>query len=659
MANSDKYEFGDFVLERSQRRLVRGDGSLIELSPRLFAALLFFVERPGELLTKEVLLHGIWPGLVVEENNLNQAVAALRRTLGEDAHGSVYIQTVPRHGFRFVQQVVVRDALAVATTALPPPAEVSPNAPTLEPRASGVGSGRRRTVLGATVAGAVAVSLGAAGWLTFRNGLPAMATTDSAPAPPSLPPATTTTLAVLPFKPLAAESRDELLELGMADSLISRLSGVSGLVVRSIGSVRPYAGADQDPLRAARELDVAWVVDGTLQRQGATLRATARLLNATDGIALWSGSFDERYTSVFEVQDQISSRVMHALAPALAKGMGRPAEPAELGGTHNTDAYELYLAARWRSQGGRAAEVEKGIALLNQALGIDPAYALAWVELAQVYRRKLWNADGLGADVFEPGDAALRRAMELVPDMAAGHAGIGFSHFWYGFDWTKAEQSFRRALMLNSNTATAHWGLAGLMMSQGRFDDGFDNIQAARSLDPMSPVFNTVEAGYLLGAGRRDEARTRLNHSLVLAPDLWLTQLGYGLLELAEARPAQGLAALRRAVGLSDATRPRAVLGVELVRLGQHDEAIEIQRQLIADSKVRFILPTSLASLHAALGEPQQALGALEHGLEVRDVRMAYLKDDDHWASLRSEARFLALLKTLRLDGVKAGLAPL
>ena len=155
-------------------------------------------------------------------------------------------------------------------------------------------------------------------------------------------------LAVLPFKPLAAESRDELLEVGMADSLIARLSTVPGLVVRSVGSVQRYAGGEQDPVRAAQDLEVAWIVDGSLQRRGDQLRVTARLLRASDGTAAWSGSFDEKFTSVFDVQDAISTRVLQALSDKLQAGasVGAGTPGAELGGTRDTEAYHLYLAAR-------------------------------------------------------------------------------------------------------------------------------------------------------------------------------------------------------------------------------------------------------------------------------------------------------------------------
>ena len=216
------------------------------------------------------------------------------------------------------------------------------------------------------------------------------------------------TLAVLPFKPLVSDARDELLEVGMADSLIARLSTVPGLVVRSIGSVRRYAGADQDPLRAARDLDVAWIVDGSLQRRGDQLRVTARLLRAADGSAAWSGSFDEKFTGVFEVQDVISARVAQVLAPSLEVFAGAPSPQTGLGGTRNTDAYQLYLAAARHAQDMRADGLRKSIDLYKQALELDPGYALAWVGLAETYRRTLFGADAVPSEVFEP--ARLRGA---------------------------------------------------------------------------------------------------------------------------------------------------------------------------------------------------------------------------------------------------------
>jgi TolB-like protein/tetratricopeptide (TPR) repeat protein len=468
------------------------------------------------------------------------------------------------------------------------------------------------------------------------------------------------TLAVLPFKPLTSEGRDELLEVGMADSLIARLSTVPGLAVRSIGSVRRYAGLDQDPLRAARDLDAAWIVDGSLQRRGDQLRVTARLLRAADGSAVWSGSFDERFTGVFEMQDMISARVARVLTPSLEVLTLAPPAAAGLGGTRNTDAYQLYLAAARHAQDMRAEGLSKSIALYQQALRIDPNYALAWVGLAETYRRSVFGADALPTEVFEPAAVAVGRALALAPDLAEARTEQAFRLYWFDFDWAGAEREFRRVLAINPNVAMAHFGLASLLLNQDRPDEGFAQMRLARELDPMSPVLNTLEAAYLLEAGRHGEARVRLSRALDIAPRFWLAHCTQGLLHLVDREPDRAVAEMRAAVALADGnSRPSALLAVYLARLGQTEEARAILMHLRTLAKSRYVAPSSLAAVHAALGEVERALDELDRAYLTHDARLTFLKDDPRLAGLRKEPRFVALLQKLKLDRFGPGWAPL
>ncbi len=663
----ERYAFGDFVLERSQQRVLQRDGSTLSLKPRLFDALLLLVENAGALLDKDTLMLALWPGLVVEENNLSQTISSLRRALGDDTLGRRYIQTVPRRGFRFIAQVtVLADAevppVAAAdhtATAAPPcaPEVAAPPPPATTERdgdSPAMPDGRRRSdrrrSLRLALALGIASGLAGVGWWAWQR-------------PPSAAPgvAARATLAVLPFKPLVAEGRDELLEVGMADSLIARLSIVPGLVVRSVGSVRRYAGAEQDPVRAARELDVAWIVDGSLQRRGDQLRVTARLLRAADGSATWSASFNERFTGVFDMQDLISARVMQALAPRLeaSAGVAAGVPPGSVGGTRNTDAYQLYLAASRHAQSRRADGVHKSIALFNQALTADPAYALAYVGLAEAYRETLLAADARPSDVFEPANVAVQRALALAPNLAEAMSEQGFSRYYFEFDWPGAEREFRRALAINPNVAMAHFGLAQLLLTQDRPAEGFEHLHLARELDPMSPFLNALEAGYLLASGQRAQARARLNRAFDIAPDFYLAHRAEGLLQLAEGQPDRAIAALRRAVELADGnTRPSALLGMHLARLGRRDEARAILNQMLARSTERFVPPFSLAVLHAALDEKALALDALERAFDYRDPQLVFLKDDPRWSGLRGEPRFAALMRKLKLDHYGPGLSP-
>ncbi|HSC63523.1 MAG TPA: winged helix-turn-helix domain-containing protein, partial [Caldimonas sp.] len=629
----------------------------MNLSPRLFNALLLFVEHAGELLDKDALMRALWPGVVVDENSLSQVVSSLRRALADDPTARRYIQTVPRRGFRFVATVTAlpeqlgTGAAASTTTDGSPRSDPIPSSEVGAPLASATiaaaaPASTRRHWLRLTVFGAAAASLGAAALWASRRGLRASA------APPS-------TLAVLPFKPLAFEARDELLEVGMADSLIARLSTVPGLVVRSVGSVRRYASTEQDPMRAARELDVAWIVDGSLQRRGDQLRVTARLLRSADGVAAWTGTFDEKFNGVFEVQDAISARVAKVLAPSLEAFAG--ALPVSgLGGTRNTDAYQLYLAAGRYAQDMRADGLRKSMALYRQALDIDPGYALAWAGLAETHRRTLFGTDARPSDVFEPADEAIRHALAVVPDLAEARAEQAFKLYWFDFDWAGAERGFRRALALNPNVVTARFGLAGLLLNQGRVEEGFAQMRTTRELDPMSPVYNTLEAAYLLEAGRRDEARSRLNRALDIAPGFWLAHCTQALLDLADHKTDKAIAELRRGVVLADGTtRPLALLGSHLARVGEREEAREILNQLLALAKSRYVSPSSIATVYAALGDIDLALDALDQAFRAHDTRLVFLKDDPRLANLRTAPRFVALMHALKLDQFGPGLAPI
>lgn len=632
-----RFEFGDFRIDGRQARAWGRDGAALALTPRLFDALLYFVEHPGEVLDKDTLMAALWPGLVVEENNLNQTISGLRRALGDDPQDSRYIQTVPRRGFRFVAEVRPLGEEAVA----PPLAEAAQ--PPASPGPARPARTHRRGMWGASAGVIVALLLAFAAWQWSDRGA------DHAPVVT----AEVATVAVLPFKPLVKDSRDEALELGMADSLIARLSTLPGVVVRSVGSVRRYGGMEQDPLAAARELQVDWVIEGTVQRSGEQVRVTARLLRVADGSARWSGRFDERFSGVFDLQDMISDRVAGVIAPRLSvRGRRGPAAS----GTQNPDAYQLYLAARLQAQGIRPAGLRKAIEFYRKAIELDPQFVQAHAGLADACRRLPFAADMAPAEAFEPARAAALRAIELDPTLAEGHAALGWIKFWYEWDWPGAERAFRHAIELNPNVAEAQLGLGHLLSAQGRGEEGFAHIQRARELDPMSLITNTLEAGYLLGLGRRQEADRRIARALEIDPDFWVAHLTMASFHMADRQPGKAIESLRKAEQISEgSTQATALIGYALARNGQRAQAQVVLERLLALSRQRYIPPTSIAAVYAGLGDKTQALDWLERGYDQRDLRLSFLNVDGRWGSLREEPRFQSLLKILKLDAVLAG----
>ncbi|MEO6213341.1 MAG: winged helix-turn-helix domain-containing protein [Vicinamibacterales bacterium] len=235
------YEFGNFRLDPSRRRLLRS-GEPVALTPKVFDTLLYLVEHRGSILGKDELLAALWPDVVVEENNLGQNISKLRIVLGETRGENRYIMTVPGHGYRFVAEV------HAVSPPLPQPT------PEEAPPAGSRDQVRRVAVIGVLVAG-----LALSGFYVWRG------QTGAGFAPPR-------TVAVLPFKPLLPENRDQALELGMADSLIAKLSNIRELSVRPLGAVRTYTRPDQNPFTAGRELGVEAVLDGHIQRSGDRIR---------------------------------------------------------------------------------------------------------------------------------------------------------------------------------------------------------------------------------------------------------------------------------------------------------------------------------------------------------------------------------------------------
>ena len=646
-----EYRFLEFSLQPSERRLLTPDGRAVDLTPRLFDALLFLAEHPGELLTKERLLTELWQGLVVEENSLSQSISALRRALDDDAQRPRFIQTVPRHGFRFIAPVQVHDS------AHKPAANAKPDVPVSTPVAApATVTDPARLPMGATPAGAAQpraasrrVWLGGAGagvLLATAVGAGAWRWRGSSDRSTGQP---IRTLAVLPFKPVSPGTGDELLELGMAESLVSRLSNLPGLAVRSAGSASRFRGAGQDPVDAARELNVTWVVDGSLQRVGTRVRVSARLLNTTSGEAAWSGSFDEDYTSVFTLQDSISLKVAQVLAPHLERDDRR--RLAGLGGTRHVEAYQLYLAARQNAQGIRTAGLIKSIDLYRQALAIDPAYAQAWSGLAEAYRRMVFGADGEPRVVLGESTRASERAVALDPGSADAHAGIGWNHFWHDWDWRGAKASFERAIELNASESNAHFGYAQLLETLGNDAEAVEHLRQARESDPLSLILLTLECGSLLGAGRIIEAQQRLQRVFDIAPDFWVAYMVKGALQQREGKPEAALESLAEADRQADgSSQAAAALGYVLARTGHRDQAKVILKRLLDQAKDRYVPPTSTGLIYAGLDDNEAVIASLQAGFRVKDVRMTLVWRDSRWRGVKDDPRYVSLRDQMKLS---------
>ncbi|HTS81858.1 MAG TPA: winged helix-turn-helix domain-containing protein [Myxococcaceae bacterium] len=606
-------EFGDFRVDVALRRLYRRDGEWVRLTPRVFDTLLYLLEHRDRLLDKEELLAAIWPGRVVEENNLTQAISALRRALGD--HDGEQILTVPGRGYRFVALSESRPRVVLASA----------------------GSARPSVDHGANV---LALPVATRGDVD-RTMRPPEASDETTPI---------ASLAVLPFKPLVDDQRDDVLLLGMTELLINRLSAGGELAVRPLGVVRRYASPRQDPLVAGRQLGVEAVLDGGVLRAGKRMRVTTRLLRVADGVALWADRFDESFADVFAVQDAITERVARALALQLS---GETLKRLKQRHTENVDAYQLYLAGRHHVGKLTVDGLFRAIALFERAIALDPGYALAHAGLADAYRRLPIACDLRPQENFPKAAGAATSALALDPGQAEAQTVLGFVRFWYDWDWVEAERAFVRAIELNPNAAEPHLGYSHLLSNLGRHERALAEIRRARELEPLSLIANTLEASFLSLADRDDEALARLGRVFDVDANFWVARLHAGGIALKQGRLEDAIADLRVAREQSgEVPHVISALAYAQAAAGDHAVAREALAELRAMASRRHVPASNFALIHCALVETGPALDWLERAHQMRDLRVTFLKIDWRWRPLYSQPRFVRLQRLMQLADV-------
>ena len=454
-------------------------------------------------------------------------------------------------------------------------------------------------------------------------------------------------MAVLPFKPLLPENRDQVLEMGMADTLITKLGNSGGMIVPSLASVRKYGDLDQDPLAAGRKLGVNSVLEGTVQKSGDRIRLTARLIKVADGSSLWAGTFDEKFTDVFTVQDTISQKVAEALALRLS---GEEQKRLTKRYTENVEAYQLYLTGRFHLNKVTPPEITKSIGFFKQAIELDPSYALAYVGLADACRGLALTSDRPAKEVFPQAKAAATKAVQIDGSLAEPHAALASVHMWFDWDWAGAEREARRAISLNPNSGLSHLAYMLLLSNLGRHQEAIAEGARARELDPVSLITNSGEGTALLFAGCNDEARERFQKTVELDPNFWIPHLWLGQLYLDEGKYPEALAEFSMAREFSRGNSEAiSMTGYAWARAGDAVKARGVLDELKSLSAQRYIPASNIATVYLALGEQDEAVAWLEKAYEERDVHLSFLKIAPKWDSFRSDPRFAAILERVGL----------
>lgn len=627
----ENYVFGEFHLDSAKRVLLR-KGQSVALTPKVFETLLYLVENRGKVVAKDELMTAVWPDTVVEENNLNQNISMLRKVLGESRGENRYIATVPGKGYRFVAEVsrggeTGREAstqfVAEMKTAVLPP-------------------GRKSFWL---IAAGVLVVVGilAVGYRAWT----ARARFNQAGGVRSL--------AVLPFKPLAAAAGDAVLELGMADTLITKLSGVTELEVRPIGVVRRFTDTGDDPATLGRKLQVDAVLDGSIQEYRGRIRMTVRLVRTSDGRQIWSGRFDENAGDIFAVQDSISERVARELAGKLTS---QEQVLLKKRYTENPEAYELYLKGTYFWQKRTQEGTAKAIDYFQQALALDPKYALAYTGIANCYSAMPISGDVPSREAFPKAKEAATRALEIDDTLAEAHESLGYLNYFFDWDWEGSRKEYDRALAINPNSPTAHWGYGLLLSSLSEDDKALAEVDQALKLEPAWPLTGALKGHLLFQARRYPEAIAQLQKTLEMDRNFWITHIELGKAYERAGRYPEALQSFQKAQELSSGTSEAdSLMGFTYAMAGRHADAEKMLEILKTRRNEKYVPPYNLALVYSALGDRAETMRWLDRAYEEKDVHMVFLGVDPKWDGMRGEPRFDSLLGKMKLAGSRTSVA--
>jgi DNA-binding winged helix-turn-helix (wHTH) protein/tetratricopeptide (TPR) repeat protein len=653
------FEFGPFSLNAAEHTLQR-HGVPVAIRPKVFDILLVLVERHGHLVGKDELIQLVWPEQFVEEGNLNKTVSLLRIALGESNGGGKiekYIETVPKRGYRFIADVraIHGDHVIELASEIPLPGpqektetaltEISSN----ERNEHAVVPQAAHQILNTTQSAgnlwrafkssAVLLYLSAAVMILALLAVASYFLKNRSP----IPSRGKTTIAVLPLKPINSENREEIYEIGIADSLIQRF-GSMGLTVRPLSATRKYADLGQDPIAAGREQRVDYILAANYQLADGKIKVSAQLFNvATEQI-------EDTYRSekdagvLFAMQDAIAADIGNRV---LARFFSASGDPTARRGTTNEDAYRLYLQAMYLYDRRDRAAAQKAVDLLEQAIQLDPKFARAWAGKAHVHRA-LANFSGNTHEEYKKSMEAVNRALALDEDLSDAHSALCENRFFYEWDFGGAEEECKRAIELDPGSSLAHQIYSRNLMVLERFDESIAEIKTAIDLDPAS-LFSQRNFGIAYYYARRyEEAVTQFKRVVEMDPNFeatypWLintlklqgkeTEALEWFMKWQEVRKAdqETLQTFRSAYNTS------GWRGIEVERVKRFDE-----------SKIRTYFME--ACMAAQAGNKGKALEYLENSYQRREWGMAYIRFEPALDVLRGDPRFDELLRRVALE---------
>jgi TolB-like protein/DNA-binding winged helix-turn-helix (wHTH) protein/Tfp pilus assembly protein PilF len=634
--------FGLFEVDLESNEL-RKKGLRVKLQDQQLNLLRILLEHPGTLVTRDELRHRLWkPGTFVEfDHSLNTAMMRLREVLGDSPDNPMLIETVPRKGYRFIAPVhdvkkeeeterpltpidtKVEDELNLA---VPVPQNHSSNAVPIP-------LVRQISLSRAVLAGlAVALFLVAVLFL-FRHSLGLVS-----PETKQI-----SSIAVLPMQNLSGDSNQDYFADGMTDELIASLARISSLRVISRTTAMEYKGTHESLEKIAHDLHVDAVVEGTVLRSGDRVRITAELVQVSTDRHLWADTYESPLGDILALQNQVAAAIVSQIRIKLT-----PQDKESLAATRpiNAGAFEDYLKGRY--YWGKRSEdaLDKAIHYFQSATEKDSNYALAYAGLADCYG--ILGAAIVGtvptSEVAPKAKAAAKRAVELDPTLAETQTALATVQFNDDWNWKAAETGFRHAIQLNPSYATAHQRYSLYLIAMGRTEESLEEMNRARSLDPLSLSVNFSLGWRLYMARQYDQAISQLLNTIEMDPAYLLAHIVLGQCYEQEEKYSEAITELQKAASISPDSPPvLAALGHAYAAAGRRAEAQQMLVQLKSLSARRYVSPFYLAYSYIGLGDREQAVAWLDRGYDDRSNNMIFLNVVPQFDTLRSEPRFQSL----------------
>ena len=460
-------------------------------------------------------------------------------------------------------------------------------------------------------------------------------------------PATTRSVAVLPFVNASPDPDNEYLSDGITDELIDALAKISGLRLASRTSVFALKGKSLDVRAVGALLGTSVVLEGTVRKAGDRLRITAQLTSTDDGRLLWSQRYDRKLVDVLEIQDEIAATIVNTLRTTMFADLS---EHVPRRYTENIQAYGLYLKGRYAWNKRTQEGVAEAIRYFEQAIAEDPSYAPAYAGLADSYALDVDYRAIPVAEAYRSAKEYARQALALDESVPSAHASLAWSLFVYDWDWEAADREFRRAIELNPRYASAHQWYAFLLASRGEHDAALLEGHTALELDPAS-VSARRGVGWLACYARRfDQALDHLARAIEMNPMAVESYRILGMTLGLQDKWREAERILREALPLPGAgAYTKATLGWVLARAGKKGEAERLLQELETVARESYVSPVAFAICHLGLGNLDRTLDWAERAYDEKRGWLVYFKVNPMLDPLRNEPRFRSLLQKMRL----------